>query len=106
MRDGVIDDDLRITTALPTIDALRERNAVVVVAGHLGRPKGEPDPTLSLAPVAARIGELLDCEVPLAPGIVGAQVESVLASTAPGDVAMLENLRFDPGEESCAPACT
>ncbi|MFI5047466.1 MAG: phosphoglycerate kinase [Acidimicrobiia bacterium] len=103
MHDGVIDDDLRLTTALPTIQWLRERHAVVVVAGHLGRPKGQPDARYSLAPVAARLGELLDRDVPLAPGIFGPRVEPVLASTPPGDVAVLENLRFAPGEESCDP---
>jgi phosphoglycerate kinase len=107
LRDGVIEDDLRITTALPTINWLREQRAVVVVAGHLGRPKGKVDPQFSLAPVAARLGELLGSTVELAPGISGPRVEPVLASTPPGDVVMLENLRFDPGEEACNPAfCT
>ena len=103
MRDGVIDDDLRITSVLPTIRELIDRHAVVVVAGHLGRPKGQPDERFTLAPVAARLGELLGCEVPLAPGVFGPRVEPLVASTPPGGVVMLENLRFDPGEESCAP---
>ena len=103
MHDGVIDDDLRITSVLPTIRELIDRHAVVVVAGHLGRPKGQPDERFTLAPVAARLGELLGCEVPLAPGVFGPRVEPLVASTPPGGVVMLENLRFDPGEESCAP---
>ncbi len=98
VRDGVVEDDLRIATALPTIEWLRERDAVVVTCGHLGRPKGRPVPELSMAPVAARLGDLLGEDVTLAPGIVGPEVESTLANLAPGSVAMLENLRFDPGE--------
>jgi phosphoglycerate kinase len=104
LRDGVVDDDLRITTALPTINWLRERGAVVVVAGHLGRPNGEVDPRYSMAPVAARLRELLDCDVPLAPAVVGPRVEPLVASSSPGDVVMLENLRFEPGETANDPA--
>ncbi|MEX1006536.1 MAG: phosphoglycerate kinase [Acidimicrobiia bacterium] len=107
LTDGQIDDDLRIATALPTIEWLRDRHAVVVTCGHLGRPGGKPDPRLSLAPVAARLGELLRCEVLLAPGVTGPRVEPLVASSAAGDVVMLENLRFDPGETACDPAfCT
>ncbi|MFL6243426.1 MAG: phosphoglycerate kinase, partial [Acidimicrobiia bacterium] len=72
--DGVITDDLRITTALPTLEWLREKDIAVVVAGPLGRPKGAPAPQYSMAPVAARLGELLGQEVPLAPRVVGAAV--------------------------------
>ena len=103
IRDGVIEDELRITTALPTIQWLRDQHAVVVIAGHLGRPKGTPDERYSLAPVAARLGELIGCDVPLAPAIFGPRVEPLVASTPPGNVVMLENLRFDAGEESCDP---
>jgi phosphoglycerate kinase len=98
LRDGAVDDDLRITTALPTINQLRERHAVVVACGHLGRPKGSPDPRYSMAPVAGRLGELLGIEVPLTPGVFGPGVEEVVACVTPGSVVMLENLRFDPGE--------
>jgi phosphoglycerate kinase len=104
LRDGMVEDDLRITTAVPTLSALRDRDLVVVVCGHLGRPKGSPDPSLSLAPVAARLGELLDIDVALAPAVVGPRVEETIASLAGGDVAMLENLRFDPGETTNDPA--
>jgi phosphoglycerate kinase len=97
LEDGVITDDLRIATALPTLEWLREKDAAVVVAGHLGRPKGSPDPQYSMAPVAARLGELLGQEVPLAPGVVGAAVEPYVASLGAGDVVMLENLRFERG---------
>jgi phosphoglycerate kinase len=107
MTDGHIDDDLRITSALPTINWLREQGVVVVIAGHLGRPKGAPDPKYSMAPVAQRFGELLGTEVLLAPAVVGSRVEPLVASSSPGDVVMVENLRFDPGETACDPAfCT
>jgi phosphoglycerate kinase len=104
LRDGAVEDDLRITTALPTITWLREHDAVVVVAGHLGRPKGEVDPQYSMAPVAARLAELLGAEVPLAPAVVGPRVEPLVASACPGDVVMIENLRFEPGETKNDPA--
>ena len=104
LRDGVVEDDLRITTALPTINWLRDRGAVVVVAGHLGRPKGEVDPQYSMAPVAARLRELLDCDVQLAPAVYGPRVEPLVASSSPGDVVLLENLRFEPGETKNDPA--
>ena len=98
LEGGVVADDLRITTALPTLEWLRARDAAVVVAGHLGRPKGAPDPQYSMAPVARRLGELLGRDVPLAPRVVGAAVEPYVASLEPGDLVMLENLRFEPGE--------
>jgi phosphoglycerate kinase len=98
LSDGVVEDDLRIATALPTINWLRDRGAVVVVAGHLGRPKGVVDPQYSMAPVAERMRELLDCDVQLAPAVYGPRVEPLVASSSPGDVVLLENLRFEPGE--------
>ncbi len=98
LRDGVVTDDLRITTAVPTIDYLRSAGFVVVLCGHLGRPKGVVDAKYSLAPVAARFSEVLGTRVELAPGIIGREVESVVASTPPKGVVMLENLRFEPGE--------
>lgn len=95
---GGIADDLRIRATVPTIRELLERGAGRVVAcSHLGRPKGAPDPGLSLAPVAARLGELLGIEVSLAPGPAGPVPEGAR-------VALLENLRFDPGEERNDPA--
>jgi phosphoglycerate kinase len=104
LTDGHVDDDLRIATALPTIEELRSRGAAVVTCGHLGRPKGVPDPKYTMAPVAARLGELLSTHVRLAPAVVGPDVESLVGSLGPGDVAMLENLRFEPGETTNAPA--
>ena len=104
LEDGIITDDLRITTALPTLEWLREKDAAVIVAGHLGRPKGAPDPRYSMTPVAARLGELLGQQVPLAPGVVGAAVEPYVASLELADVVMLENLRFERGETTDDPA--
>jgi phosphoglycerate kinase len=103
LRDGHVEDDLRITTALPTINTLRERDTVVVACGHLGRPKGTPDPQYSMAPVAARLGELLGADVALAPTVVGPRAEEIVASASPGDVVMLENLRFEAGETANDP---
>jgi phosphoglycerate kinase len=98
LADGRITDDLRIRAALPTITWLRERGASVVACSHLGRPKGKPDPAYSLAPVAARLGELLGIEVPLAPDVVGSEVTAMAEALGEGDLMMLENLRFHPGE--------
>lgn len=104
LRDGGVDDDLRITTVLPTIEWLRDHHASTVTCGHLGRPKGEPDERYSMAPVAARLGELLGADVELAPAVIGPTVEPLVASLRPGEVLMLENLRFDPGETAADPA--
>jgi phosphoglycerate kinase len=104
LRDGEIDDDLRITAALPTLLWLRERSASIVLCSHLGRPKGEVDPQYSLAPVARRLGELLDTNVELSPEVAGFKSMRRAQSLGPCDVMMIENLRFDPGEEACEPA--
>jgi phosphoglycerate kinase len=104
LRDGKIEDDLRITAALPTIEYLRERDARIVCCSHLGRPKGKPDPKYSLAPVAARLGELLGCEVLLSSEVVGFESVGMAESMRTRDVMMIENLRFDPGEEANDPA--
>ncbi|HEY3241361.1 MAG TPA: phosphoglycerate kinase [Acidimicrobiia bacterium] len=93
-----ITDDLRIRAALPTIEWLRARGAAVVACSHLGRPKGTPDPKYSLAPVAQRLGELLGVEVALAPEVVGPEATALAQGLGPGDVMVLENLRFHPGE--------
>ncbi|MCZ2820823.1 phosphoglycerate kinase [Modestobacter sp. VKM Ac-2977] len=97
---GAITDDGRIRASLPTISALREAGARVVVAAHLGRPKGEPDPRYSLAPVAARLGELLGTEVPLAADVAGPDATAKVAALADGQVLMLENVRFEAAETS------
>jgi phosphoglycerate kinase len=104
LRDGRVEDDLRIATVLPTLQWLQERGAAVVACGHLGRPKGKVDPHFSMAPVAARLGELLGREVALAPQVVGPTAASMAASLEGGDVMLLENLRFEPGETANSPA--
>ncbi|GAA4441263.1 phosphoglycerate kinase [Phytohabitans houttuyneae] len=95
-----ITDDGRIRAVLPTVRALSEAGARVIVVSHLGRPKGAPDPKYSLEPVAARLGELLDRPIAFATDTVGESAKSVAASLASGDVALLENLRFNAGETS------
>ena len=104
LQDGEVADDLRITTALPTLEWLRQHAAAVIVAGHLGRPKGEPDPQYTMAPVAERLGELMGQDVPLAPAVVGAKVEPYVASLGSGELLMLENVRFERGETDDDPA--
>ncbi|MFF3347953.1 phosphoglycerate kinase [Streptomyces sp. NPDC002779] len=97
--DGAtITDDGRIRAVLPTVKALAEAGARVVVASHLGRPKGAPDPAFSLAPAAARLGELLGVEVAFATDTVGESAQAVVAGLADGRVAVIENLRFNAGE--------
>jgi len=99
--DGLrITDDGKIRACLPTLSALLDRGAAVVVCSHLGRPAGAPDPAYSLAPVAARLGELLGRPVAMAGDTVGPSARSAAAALAPGDVLLLENLRFNPGETS------
>jgi len=104
LHDGKIVDDLRITAALPTIEYLRGRGAEIVCCSHLGRPKGKVDPQYSLAPVARRLGELLGTEVGLSPEVAGFESSKRSECLEPGDVMLIENLRFDPGEESNDPA--
>jgi len=100
LRDGVITDDGRIRASVPTIRALAERGARVVVCAHLGRPKGEVKPELSLRPVADRLAELLGRPVAFATDVVGDSATATVAGLGDGDVALLENLRFDPRETS------
>ncbi len=95
-----ITDDGRIRAAVPTVRKLADAGARVVVASHLGRPKGAPDPQFSLAPVAKRLGELLGKDVAFASDTVGQDAASKVAGSADGDVALLENLRFNAGETS------
>jgi phosphoglycerate kinase len=95
-----ITDDGRIRASLPTLQALREAGARVVVAAHLGRPKGAPDPQYSLAPVAARLGELLGTEVPLAADVAGEDAQAKAGQLGDGDVLLLENVRFEAAETS------
>ncbi|MFE7405884.1 phosphoglycerate kinase [Isoptericola sp. NPDC057559] len=99
--DGTtITDDGRIKAALPTLRRLVDAGARVVVTAHLGRPKGEPNPAYSLAPVAARLGELLGQDVSLAADVTGPSAQETVAALADGQVALLENVRFDARETS------
>jgi phosphoglycerate kinase len=92
-------DDTRIRAALPTIDALRQKNATVTLVSHLGRPDGKVVESARLAPVAARLGELIGADVACATDVVGESADAVVAAARSGDVVMLENVRFEPGEE-------
>lgn len=96
--DGVITDDGRVRAALPTLNHLIQQGAKLVLCSHLGRPKGEPDPQYSLAPVAQRLSELLGKPVAFALDTAGPSAHDAVAGLADGDVAVLENLRFNPGE--------
>ncbi|MFY1681490.1 phosphoglycerate kinase [Micromonospora sp. WMMD730] len=97
---GEITDDGRIRAVLPTLGALVQAGAKVVVCSHLGRPKGAPDPQYSLRPVAGRLGELLDAPVHFATDTVGESARATVDALADGQVALLENLRFNKGETS------
>jgi phosphoglycerate kinase len=99
IKDGAITDDTRVRAAVPTLEWLRARGASLVVASHLGRPKGKPDATFSLAPVARRLGEILAAPVPMAADCIGAAVEAAARGLERGQVLLLENLRFHAGEE-------
>jgi phosphoglycerate kinase len=100
LEHGAVSDDTRLTAVLPTLRLALERGAAVVLASHLGRPKGGPDPTYSLRPVAERLTALLEQPVPLAPDCVGEAVERMAHELKPGQVLLLENLRFHREEEA------
>ncbi|MGH7882600.1 MAG: phosphoglycerate kinase [Candidatus Dormibacteraceae bacterium] len=100
LASGKIADDTRIRAALPTLRALAERGARVIVLSHLGRPKGAPNPAFSLRPVSHRLAELLGRPVAFAEDCVGEPAERVVNSLGDGQVALLENVRFHPGEEA------
>ena len=97
LRDGTITDDTRIRAALPTIEALRERGARIILVSHLGRPKGS-DPALSLRPVAERLAELTGASVVAATDVVGESARACVERLAPGEILLLENIRFEAGE--------
>jgi len=99
-KPGVISDDGRIRAVLPTIRDLVTSGAAVIVCSHLGRPKGAPDPKFSLSPVAERMAELLGLPVRMAEDTVGPSARSIVDASGAGDVVLLENLRFNPGETS------
>lgn len=94
---GAVADDTRIRAALPTIEWLREHGARIVLASHLGRPK-DREPGLSLRPAADRLAELTGATVTLAPAVVGPEAEAAAAALAPGEILVLENVRYEPGE--------
>ncbi len=98
LKDGVITSDKRIVAALPTIKYLLDHNAAVILCSHLGRPKGEVKPEFSLAPVAARLSELLGKPVAMARDVVGDDAKAKAAALKPGELLLLENVRFEAGE--------
>ena len=100
LQDGKITDDGRIRAALPTLTKLVEAGAKVIVMAHLGRPKGQVKPEFSLAPVAQRLGELIDAKVTLAEDTTGESAKKVTAELEEGQIALLQNVRFDPRETS------
>lgn len=99
MQDGKVTDDKRIRASLPTIQYVLDQGASVILMSHLGRPKGGPDPEFSLKPAADVLAELLGRPVKMAPDCVGPEVEAMAKALQPGEVLMLENTRFHPGEE-------
>lgn len=100
LKEGKITDDGRIRASLPTINALLEKGASLVIAAHLGRPKGEVKPELSLAPIALRLSELLGRPVQFAGAVTGSQVTEMAAALAAGEILLLENIRFTAAETS------
>ncbi len=100
---AVVTDDTRIRETLPTINYLREKGAKVILMSHLGRPKGKPSPEFSLRPVADHLHTLIDHPVAFSTGVVGAIPAQIVAHMKDGDVALLENVRFEPGEEKNDP---
>ncbi len=103
LEDGRVTDDARIRASVPTLERLLRAGAGVAVCSHLGRPKGERVPELSLRPCAQRLGELMGRSVELLPDCVGPEVRARVEALAPGELVMLENLRFHPGEEANDP---
>src|SRR5881394_2771482 len=104
LADGKITDDTRIKAALPSIRYVIEKSGKLILASHLGRPKGKPQPKYSLKPVVARLSELLAKPVQFAPDCVGPEVEKMVSNLKPGEVLLLENLRFHAEEEKNDPA--
>jgi phosphoglycerate kinase len=99
IEDGRVADDTRIRATLPTLHYLLQRNARVILASHLGRPRGGPDPAFSMAPVARRLAELIDAPVYLTNDVAGEEARGSVSALEPGSVLVLENVRFLPGEE-------
>ena len=104
LKEGRVLDDTRVREAAPTVRSLAERGAIVVACSHLGRAKGKPDPALSLAPVAPVLEKYAGRPVRFIPDVVGENARQAVAQAKPGDVLLLENLRFEAGEEKNDPA--
>ncbi len=104
LREGRVVDDERIRACLPSLRALREQGCRLVLASHLGRPRGKRVADLSLRPAAGRLSELIGCPVPIAPDCVGPQAEALATKLGTGECLLLENLRFHPEEEANEPA--
>src|SRR5512142_1389499 len=103
IKNAKVGDDLRIRASLPTIQYAVGQGAITILASHLGRPKGGPDPAYSLAPVAKRLSELLGGEVKFVPACVGKIAEEAVANARSGDVLLLENVRFHKEDEANDP---
>src|SRR5262245_5426386 len=105
-KDGqmVVTDVTRIKETLTTLELLIEQGAKIILAAHLGRPKGKREPTMSLRPVAAKLAEMLGCPVAFVDDCVGEKVEKTVGVMKPGDVLLLENVRYYPEEEANEPA--
>src|SRR5438309_8900162 len=105
-KDGqmVINDATRIKETLPTLKLLVEKGAKIILAAHLGRPKGKKEPSMSLRPVAAKLADLLGCNVAFIDDCIGEKVEKTVGVMKPGDVLLLENVRFYNEEEANDPA--
>lgn len=103
LKEGQVRDDTRVREAAPTVRALAERGAIVIACSHLGRAKGKPDPALSLAPVAPILARHAGRPVRFIPDVAGEKARQAVAAAHPGDIILLENLRFEPGEEANSP---